>query len=58
MVARRDPEIFQEIVDVILEGNFSKGWGYSSGKSNTEGVHPVLKSLPKSNFSFSKRLGK
>ena len=32
MVARRDPEIYQKIVDVILEGDFSEGWGHSSGK--------------------------
>lgn len=34
LVARRDPTIKQEIVEVIKEGNYSEGWGNSYGWGN------------------------
>ncbi len=34
LVARRDPEVFEEIVEVIKEGNYTPGWGRGYGWGN------------------------
>jgi lipopolysaccharide biosynthesis glycosyltransferase len=34
LVARRDPSIAYEMVDVIKEGNYTDGWGYGYGWGN------------------------
>ena len=31
LVARRDPDIMTEVLDVIKEGNYTEGWGYGFG---------------------------
>ena len=32
MVVRRDTDIFKEIIDVIIEGDYTDGWGWNFGK--------------------------
>jgi len=34
IVVRRNPEVFDEIVEVIKEGNYTDGWGYGYGWGN------------------------
>jgi hypothetical protein len=34
LVARRDPSIADEMVQIIKEGNYSEGWGYGHGWGN------------------------
>ena len=35
LVARRDPMIMEEVVEIIKEGNFTEGWGRGSGWSGS-----------------------
>ena len=34
IVGRRSPEVFDDMIEVIKEGNYSNGWGWSSGWGN------------------------
>ena len=34
IVGRRDPQVFEEIVEVIKEGNYTEGWGNAYGWGN------------------------
>ena len=31
VVGRRNPQVFDEVIEIIKEGNYSKGWGWTSG---------------------------
>lgn len=31
LVARRDPDVMDQVLDIIREGNYTDGWGYGSG---------------------------
>ena len=35
LVARRDPTVLKEVLDVILEGNYSQGYGRDNGWGNS-----------------------